>query len=272
MGYHAGELEVQRRAGGGEIAARLMGGMRDELPQAAREFLADQPMLIVASLDGDDVRADVLHGPPGFISTPEEHTVHVETGARFAGPVGLLGLEPATRRRIRVNGDATPTATGFAVRAGQVYSNCPKYIQRREIVGLSRDRPRPPRHAATLAAADRELIAAADTFFVATAAHGGADASHRGGSPGFVTVAGDRLTFPDYPGNHMYGTLGNLLANPRIGLLFLDWDTGDTLQLTGAAELEFEPRAVHVTIQHAIRTPNAVPLRWVLLERSRFNP
>jgi uncharacterized protein len=267
--YHGGELEVQRRAGGEEIAARLLRGVRDELPYAAREFLADQPMLCVASIDGADVRADLLHGAPGFISTPDEHTVHV-AGRAFEGPVGLLALEPATRRRMRVNGHATATASGFAVRADEVYSNCPKYIQRREIVGLSDDPPGRPREG--LNESDGELIAAADTFFVATAAHGGADASHRGGSPGFVTVDEDRLTFPDYPGNNMYGTLGNLLANPRIGLLFVDWGTGDTLQLSGGAEVDPDSRAVHVTIERATRTPNAIPLRWLLLERSRFNP
>jgi predicted pyridoxine 5'-phosphate oxidase superfamily flavin-nucleotide-binding protein len=261
--YHGGELEVQRRAGGEEIAARLLRGVQDELPYAAREFLEDQPMLIVASLDGDDVRADLVHGAPGFISTPDEHTVHV-AGRAFAGPVGLLALEPATRRRMRVNGEATPTASGFAVRTGEVYSNCPKYIQRREIAGLAA--------VGGERVSDRELIETADTFFVATAAHGGADASHRGGSPGFVSVDGDRLSFPDYPGNNMYGTLGNLLANPRIGLLFLDWETGDTLQITGQAEVELESRAVHVTIERATRTPNALPFRWVLLDRSRFNP
>jgi predicted pyridoxine 5'-phosphate oxidase superfamily flavin-nucleotide-binding protein len=261
--YHGGELAVQRRAGGEEIAARLLRGVQDELPYAAREFLADQPMLIVASTDGEDVRADLLHGPPGFIETPDERTVHV-TGRAFEGPVGLLALEPATRRRMRVNGEATPTATGFAVSAGEVYSNCPKYIQRREIAG--------PAARGGARVGDRELIAGADTFFVATAAHGGADASHRGGSPGFVSLEGDRLTFPDYPGNNMFGTLGNLLANPRIGLLFLDWETGDTLQLTGAAEVDVESRAVHVTIERSTRTPHALPLRWVLLDRSRFNP
>jgi predicted pyridoxine 5'-phosphate oxidase superfamily flavin-nucleotide-binding protein len=261
--YHGGELEIQRRAGGEKIAARLLGGVRDELPYAAREFLEDQPMLIVASTDGDDVRADLLHGPPGFISTPDEYTVHV-AGSPFEGPVGLLALEPATRRRMRVNGEATPTDRGFAVRAGEIYSNCPKYIQRREIAGPAVTGREP--------LSDRELIAAADTFFVATAAHGGADASHRGGSPGFVRIEGDRLTFPDYPGNNMFGTLGNLLANPRIGLLFLDWDTGDTLQISGGAEVDLDSRAVNVTIERAIRTPRALPLRWVLLERSRFNP
>ena len=263
MRYHGGELEVQRRAGGEKIAARLLRGVADELPYAAREFLEDQPMLIVASTDGEDVRADLLHGAPGFISTPDEFTVHV-AGKPYEGPVGLLALEPATRRRMRVNGNATPTAAGFAVRAEEVYSNCPKYIQRREIAG--------PAIAGGIQVSDRELIESADTFFVATFAHGGADASHRGGSPGFVRMDGDRLTFPDYPGNNMYGTLGNLLANPRIGLLFLDWETGDTLQLTGAAEVDPDSRAVTVTIERSIRTPGALPLRWVLLERSRFNP
>jgi predicted pyridoxine 5'-phosphate oxidase superfamily flavin-nucleotide-binding protein len=269
--YHGGERAVQRRAGGEEIAARLLRGVQDELPYAAREFLADQPMLIVASTDGDDVRADLQHGPPGFISAPDEHTVHV-VGRTIEGPVGLLALEPATRRRMRVNGEATPTATGFAVSTDEVYSNCPKYIQRREIVGLSDEASGRPREATRLSESDRALIAGADTFFVATAAHGSADASHRGGSPGFVSVDADGLSFPDYPGNNMYGTLGNLLANPRIGLLFLDWETGDTLQLTGAAEIDLASRAVRVTIERAIRTPNALPLRWVLLERSRFNP
>jgi len=261
--YHGGELEVQRRMGGEEIAARLLRGVMDELPYAAREFLEDQPMLIVASTEGEDVRADVLSGAPGFISTPDEQTVHV-AGRAFAGPVGLLALEPATRRRMRVNGVATPTATGFAVSTDEVYSNCPKYIQRREIAG--------PAVTGRMPVSDRELIETADTFFVATAAHGGADASHRGGAPGFVQTDGARLTFPDYPGNNMYGTLGNLLANPRIGLLFLDWETGDTLQITGAAEVDLDSHAVQVTIERTIRTPNAVPLRWVLLERSRFNP
>jgi hypothetical protein len=88
----------------------------------------------------------------------------------------------------------------------------------------------------------------------------------------FVRVEGDRVTFPDYPGNSMYMTLGDLLEHPRIGLLFLDWETGDTLQLTGAAELDLDAREVNVTVERAIRTPAAVPYRWVLLERSRFNP
>ncbi len=274
MGYHAGELAVQSRTGEADMAARLMRGMRDELPDGARDFLAAQPLLVVASVDGDDVWASLLHGRPGFIDTPDEHTVLVAaTAPRItAGPVGLLALEPATRRRMRVNGQGELTPDGLRVTTEQVYSNCPKYIQKRVIVGERRAQSRTAAEQRGLTDQDRALIEAADTFFVATAAEGGADASHRGGSPGFVEVDGDRLRFPDYTGNSMYMSLGNLVANPRIGLLFVDFDNGDTLQLTGAAELAFEPRAVHVTVERAIRTPAASPYRWALLERSRFNP
>jgi predicted pyridoxine 5'-phosphate oxidase superfamily flavin-nucleotide-binding protein len=127
-------------------------------------------------------------------------------------------------------------------------------------------------------------VAAADTFVIATAARdGSADASHRGGSPGFVTVHGDRrLSFPDYAGNSMFLTLGNLAANPRAGLLFIDWETGDTLQLSGRAAVDWSPsraaaipgaeRVVDLEVERVIATRGALPLHWVLEERSRFNP
>ena len=55
-----------------------------------------------------------------------------------------------------------------------------------------------------------------------------------------MTVHDDaHLSFPDYAGNTMYMTLGNLAANPRAGLLFLDWETGDALQLTGRAAIDW---------------------------------
>ena len=74
----------------------------------------------------------------------------------------------------------------------------------------------------------------------------GADASHRGGRPGFAEVAygGRQLTFPDYRGNRMFQTLGNLTINPRAGLLFVDWETGSTLQLTGRAQIVWDAQAV----------------------------
>ena len=67
-------------------------------------------------------------------------------------------------------------------------------------------------------------------------------------------------------------TLGNLVSDGRAGLLFLDWDTGDTLQLSGRASVDWEPRGVSFEVERVIHTRGAVAQRWALLERSRFNP
>ena len=82
----------------------------------------------------------------------------------------------------------------------------------------------------------------ADTFFVASYVDHedgdrAVDVSHRGGRPGFVRVEGNRLTIPDYAGNLHFNTLGNLISNPRAGLLFVDFEQGNVLQVQGRAEV-----------------------------------
>jgi predicted pyridoxine 5'-phosphate oxidase superfamily flavin-nucleotide-binding protein len=118
-------------------------------------------------------------------------------------------------------------------------------------------------------------VAGADTFFVASwHPAGGADASHRGGQPGFVRVPDERtLEFPDYPGNNMFNTLGNLAGHPRAGLLFVDFERGDLLQITGRAEIRWEPEtALRVTVEEVLETPGGSPLRFELVEPSPANP
>ncbi|MGW0210270.1 pyridoxamine 5'-phosphate oxidase family protein [Streptomyces sp. NPDC003233] len=191
--------------------------------------------------------------------------------------IGTIALDPRTRRRMRLNGRLRPTARGFAVQADQVFSNCPKYIQRRNSYETLADHtPGSPHRLTELDPRATEFIGSADTFFMATAHPGGADVSHRGGNPGFVQVTSPhRLTWPDYPGNAMFLTLGNLRGNPRAGLLFLDWTTGTTLQLTGEAHTEFTAageRKVRFTLTEALWTPAALPLRWSAPEYSPANP
>jgi uncharacterized protein len=85
---------------------------------------------------------------------------------------------------------------------------------------------------------DRAFIAGAGFFFLATAdAEGRPDCSFKGGSPGFVRVtAPDELAFPDYDGNGMFKSLGNVLANPAVGLLFIDMgEAPRRLRVNGAA-------------------------------------
>jgi uncharacterized protein len=247
-----------------EPSAEALETTRSVMPPLARTTLTAQRMLIVASVQDGDVWASLLHGPPGFITVPDERTVLVRGGGPKIGPgpVGLLAIEPASRRRVRVCGTARLTREGLRVAAESVEANCPRSVPppRRGARACPAGRPRESR---TLTGADRGLITGTDGFFVATAAYGRASAACRAGAPGFVAVRGNRLTFFDEGGSAWYMRLGSVIANPRIGLLFLDWEAGETLQLTGGAELDLDSRAVHVTIERAVRTPGALPDRWI---------
>lgn len=86
---------------------------------------------------------------------------------------------------------------------------------------------------------DREFIDHCPMFFIATAdADGHPDCSYKGGLPGFVRVLDDRsLAIPDYDGNGMYRTWGNVLVNPSIGLLFIDFENARRIRVNGTAEI-----------------------------------
>jgi len=86
---------------------------------------------------------------------------------------------------------------------------------------------------------DRAFIERAAMFFIATAdAQGRPDCSYKGGLPGFVRVLDERtLAIPDYDGNGMYRTWGNVLVNPRVGLLFLDFEKPRRIRINGTAQL-----------------------------------
>jgi hypothetical protein len=176
---------------------------------------------------------------------------------------------------LRFNGRGLLLPDGVFLLVDEVYGNCPRYIQKRRLSGENAVYPVTLRHSTSLDGRTRALVAGADTFFIASAhPGGGADASHRGGRPGFVRVLDETtLEFPDYPGNNMYNTLGNLLGHPRAGLLFVDFETGDTVQLTGRADVLWEPAtAVRVTIEEVLETLGACSLRFELVEPSPANP
>ncbi len=86
----------------------------------------------------------------------------------------------------------------------------------------------------------KRFIERRDMFFIATAdIDGWPEASYKGGDPGFVRVIDDHtLAFPVYNGNGMFLTTGNLGVNPKVGLLFIDWQTGTRLRLSGHATVD----------------------------------
>ena len=288
--YHAGELEVQRRMGQAEIAARVGRMIRTEIPAAAAAFLTEQPMVVLAATDdAGRVWASLVSGPAGFVHADSDQSIAVDALPVPGDPlhevlrrpdqqVGMIAIEPQTRRRMRVNGTAQPTGDGLRIHPDQVYSNCPKYISRRHIDGVAEVTHRPAvRHADVLNERLQRIVARTDTFFVGSAdPDGNADASHRGGNPGFLQVLSpNRLRWPDYRGNSMFMTLGNINANPRCGLLIPDWQTGTTLQLTGTAEIIWDegPQcAVEFTVDEVIELTDVSPLRWGQAELSPANP
>ena len=200
--------------------------------------------------------------------------------------IGVLAIKFGTRQRIRLNGAAQRTGDGILLTVTEAFGNCAKYIQRRIPTGLHAGSAAPAHHtSAALDARHAALVRGADTFFIAsTHPQRGADASHRGGRPGFaeVTDGGRLLTFPDYLGNRMFQTLGNLTVNPQTGLLFLDWETGSTLQLTGRAQIVWDahavrswPRAerlVQIAVHAVHEHERAMPARWGLIEPHQRNP
>ncbi|WP_240436847.1 pyridoxamine 5'-phosphate oxidase family protein [Streptomyces sporangiiformans] len=302
--YHPGSRAVQDHVGVREFADHVGRSIGQGIRPVAAAFLELQPMLVLGAADRTGrVWASLLTGAPGFVratgprqisvaggvregdpladtlaaGTPAASSAGVPVGEATGVPVGTIALDPRTRRRMRLNGRARPTPRGFAVEADQVFSNCPKYLQKRDhYEEVPRRAAGAARRSGQLHPEQRKFVEAADTFFLATVHGHGADASHRGGNPGFVRAdSPSELSWRDYPGNSMFLTLGNLAADPRAGLLLLDWVTGTTLQLTGTARTDFEPdggRTVIFTVTEVVETPGASPLRWSAPEYSPANP
>ncbi len=239
--YHEGELEAQRRAGVGELAERVGRIIRSTIPAAAAEFLAARSFVVVATTNAEGaVHASILGGTAAatgdstIVMQPSSgHLELVREDVAETGVIGMLAIDFPTRRRMRVNGRATFNGGVLRVETNEVYSNCPQYI----------DEQGP----------ESRSIAEAKTFFLATMhPERGADASHRGGPAGFVRVSHGRVSWPDFPGNNMFNSIGNLLVNPRCGLLFLHPD-GSSLQIEGTAEVQWEgERRIEVKIERRI--------------------
>lgn len=301
--FHAGEQELQARVGKREQMERLGSRViRKFMPDQHRVFFEKLPFLIVGGVDGAGWPwASVVSGRPGFIQSPDASTLLIDGHLPVGDPLqeafvpdarlGLLGMEPATRRRNRMNGHLAEVAnSGLTVAVDQSFGNCPQYIQTRSVEFIREPGTpsvgRGSNDFYSLDEASRGLIESANTFFVASFARsdkensiGDVDVSHRGGRAGFVKVDGSTLTIPDYPGNYHFNTLGNFLVNPKAGLTFVDFETGDILYLTGTVELIWEDdveveafmgaeRAWRFTLDHGLYIEDALPFRAPMEEYS----
>lgn len=293
--FHAGEKAVQARLGVQErildVGRRVI---RPFMPDQHRAFYAQLPFVLVGSVDAlGRPWASVLVGEPGFMRSPEPARLEIlarpvpgdplAQGLVPGAPLGFLGIELHTRRRNRMNGHVESFLDGLLkVAVEQTVGNCPQYIQGRETEWARDAADNAPRDTVALDrldAAALSMVRAADTLFVATRAPAdgerpaSADVSHRGGRSGFVRVEDERtLLVPDFTGNFLFMTLGNLQLDPRAGVIFIDFATGDLLTLTGRAEvvwdgpelraLEGAERAWRFHIEAGWRLTAALPLRW----------
>jgi predicted pyridoxine 5'-phosphate oxidase superfamily flavin-nucleotide-binding protein len=294
--FHAGELVLQAATGVSDEAARLGRAIATQIPSNAADFIGRQQVAILATTDTSArVVCSAVVGDAGAFEVVDPVTLAVDCSAGITGdalrdrtpegaPIGLLFLEVATRRRYRVNGTViAQDDTQLLIRVAEAYPNCPKYIQRRALQLTDKHAPFAEiREGIGLGPEEQQLVASADTFFVASAGPDGRlDASHRGGRPGFMRVDGDRIRIPDYAGNNMYNTLGNIAVNPAAGLLFIDFDTGDTLQVSGVAEIDLDAlddntagtnRAWTYTATSWRRSRLDARLHSTMLEMSPHNP
>ena len=303
--FHPGERAVQLRAGEAAVADRNAAVVAATILGGARPFIDKQFMVVLTSIDGAGRPwSSVLYGKPGFVRAAGDALIALEAPAAqrdgadplwaniAADPaIGMLFIELGTRRRYRINGTVIgidPTGLDIAVR--EAYPNCPKYIQRRQLRAMQAAAALniPAAAAATGSAIDGDvaaLLGAADTIFVASAnAATGADASHRGGPRGFVQVTGAHtLRIPDYHGNSMFNTLGNLELDAGFGLAVPDFEGGRLLQVSGTARLLWDQddphgltggtgRFLEVSVERWIVRQVAERLEWEYLDASPFIP
>lgn len=301
--FHQGELEVQQKVG---VAERMSGigprVIRDYMPEQHSEFYQQLNYIFLGAIDRQgQVWASLMAGPPGFIKAPNNQALTVNAKPLAGDPLlqilaestpqqparlGLLGIDLSNRRRNRLSTVVSAQHDeGFELQVLQSFGNCPRYIQTRNLKPVNWPNDNPP-DALVISQFDEKIAAfikTADTFFVAStnqtqtskggSMSDGADVSHRGGQPGFVSVEDAKtLIIPDYDGNNFFNTLGNFQVNPAAGLLFIDFSTGDVITLTGSAEIIWDAQARQYfkgadrlwrfTLKHGYLLPNALPYRW----------
>lgn len=256
--FHKGQLAVQKITGEEEVAKMRIPMIRSTLHPRSIPFIEHQVLAFLGTEDSNGALwLSLMVGERGFITIPSEQEIRFNLGQvvssqddifftniKTNATVGLLFHEAARRARYRAWGKVS-TIEGhlcFDIRMG--YPSCPKHIQSEQIEVLEKPETLSTQYenGTTLCELERNWILGAHTFFICTQTKkGDIEASHRGGDPGFIEILENgAIRVPDYLGNSMFSTLGNIYENPKAALLFIDYKKGETLQLSGHAELQFD--------------------------------
>ncbi|PEQ69438.1 pyridoxamine 5'-phosphate oxidase family protein [Bacillus cereus] len=299
--FHSGERTVHDLLGVQKIASTASTMIQQTMPKKFMNFLNGQNSFVISSMDQKGrVWSSFLAGNPGIIQAIEADLIKINTKINEGDPlffnilqhkeVGILVIDFASRIRVRINGKVSMIYPdgNFEIKIEQVFGNCPKYIQARrfEYKAVEEIVNKKLHPLNTLNKKQQNWISESDTFIIASASfEGKMDISHRGGMPGFVHVINEKsIIFPDYSGNMLFNTLGNIFQNPNVGLLFFDFNTGGTLQITGEASIIWNidqdilskfpgaQRLVQFQIIEVLEVPCYESYNWEFLNYSTFNP
>ncbi len=300
--FHDGQLAVQKITGEAEIAEMRIPMIQSSLHPRSIPFIEHQILAFIGSEDRKgDLWLSLLVGDRGFIKIPSVEEIIIDLSKLTSNrqdiffeniksnpTVGLLFHEAARRARYRAWGVATEVDNELSIKIRMGYPSCPKHIQREHIEVSDDAGIISPTYTKgnDLGEAEKNWIKSAHTFFISTQTKkGDIESSHRGGDPGFIEIQENgHLRVPDYVGNSMFSTLGNIYENPKAALLFVDYKKGETLQLSGTAKLEFEQNSEDdfyksgetgrfwtFETKHWIRTTNHHTVQAEFLDFSPFN-
>lgn len=214
--------------------------------------------------------------------------------------VAGLAIDLMTRKRVKTAGhmiagtikdvdvevegeeNRKQTQLQLVTKIEQSLGNCPKYLNQYEI-RPALVMPELVSQASSLSEEGAALISKSDMFFLSTCAEDDMDVNYRGGPPGFVRIISPKtIAYPEYSGNRLYQSLGNLMLNPRIGITFPDYETGDVLYMTGTTEilagtdasalLPGSNLAVQIRISECRYVKTGLPFRGTKKTPSPYNP
>ena len=284
--FHAGERLLQESVGLRDRLEKIAPlRITESLSPDQQQFLAERLFVAISTVDASGRPwATIISGEVGFIRPTScsefwferylSEQDPADAGLVQGGFISVLAIDQLTRQRLRINGRIVLVAgkKGFGVSVTTNYVNCAKYIVPRSVRSFPR-KTHTIEAGETMTDAMRDLIAGADTFFLATCVHHsdaelsiGADVNHRGGQAGFVEIEADgTLSVVDYTGNNAFNSLGNILQNPKAGMLFVDFPTGTSLQMTGTAAVAMESdnrRRLRVKPGHYVMREGAFDLKW----------
>jgi hypothetical protein len=233
--YHHGQIEVQQEANSRDLADHMAHWVGP-----AGEFAELADLLVFARPAGDGrLEFTAVSGPPPLARVAGESALRLEASGPGLQPgrVGGLAINLGERRRVRLNGELFSRAGGAVLEIEEAFTLCRKYLA--PSVSAAETTVTGPRSRTGVRIDDSWLasvVSRTETSFLASVSPDGApDVAHRGGPAGFLELdpAARRLSWPEYLGDGVFKSAGNVRATPAVTLLVLDLETGDAAELAG---------------------------------------